>query len=117
MDTATLPNLFDFDRNGLRALFVRIGGKPYRADQGTQWMYARRVADCGQMTDAGKALRAKLAAHVGIESPNTLFEKQCADGTHRWLLGMDGGKAVETVFMPEAHRGTLCVSAELGCAV
>ncbi len=117
MDTATRPNLFDFDRNGLRALFVRIGEKPYRADQVMKWMYHRHVTDFGQMTDVGKALRAKLEAHVRIESPNTLFEKQSADGTHKWLLGMDGGNAVETVFIPEPHRGTLCVSSQIGCGL
>jgi 23S rRNA (adenine2503-C2)-methyltransferase len=117
MDTAPRPNLFDFDRDGLRALFVGIGEKPYRADQVMKWMYHRHVTDFEQMTDVGKALRARLESHVRIEPPNTLFEKQSADGTHKWLLGMDGGNAVETVFIPEPHRGTLCVSSQIGCGL
>lgn len=117
MDTATTPNLFDLDREGLRALFVRIGEKPYRADQVMKWMYHRHVTDFAGMTDVGKALRAKLEANVRIQPPNILFEKQSADGTHKWLLGMDGGNAVETVFIPEPHRGTLCVSSQIGCGL
>lgn len=117
METAIRPNLFDFDRGGLRALFAQFGEKPYRADQVMKWMYHRHVTEFAAMTDVGKALRAKLESEVRIEPPNTLFEKQSADGTHKWLLGMDRGNAVETVFIPEPRRGTLCVSSQIGCGL
>ncbi|UXI70708.1 23S rRNA (adenine(2503)-C(2))-methyltransferase RlmN [Tahibacter amnicola] len=115
--TTVKPNLFDFDRKGLRELFASLGEKPYRADQVMKWMYHRHVTDFGGMTDVGKALRDKLSAAVDIVPPKTLFEKQSSDATHKWLIGMDGGNAIETVFIPEATRGTLCVSSQVGCGL
>jgi 23S rRNA (adenine2503-C2)-methyltransferase len=112
-----LPNLFGLDRAGLRALFEQLGEKPWRADQVMKWMYHRHVTDFDAMTDLGKALRAKLQAAVCIQPPNVLFEKQSADGTHKWLIGMDGGNAIETVFIPDKGRGTLCVSSQVGCGL
>src|SRR5690606_27592467 len=113
----THANLFDHDRKGLRDLFARRGEKPYRADQVMKWVYHRHVTDFAQMSDVGKALRDKLADAIDIVPPNTLFEKQAVDGTHKWLLGMDGGNAIETVFIPETSRGTLCVSSQVGCGL
>ncbi len=115
--TGTRQNLLDHDRKGLRELFARIGEKPYRADQVMKWVYHRHVTDFGQMTDIGKALQARLADAFEIAPPNTLFEKQATDGTHKWLLGMDGGNAIEAVFIPETSRGTLCVSSQVGCGL
>ncbi|NCT66159.1 MAG: 23S rRNA (adenine(2503)-C(2))-methyltransferase RlmN [Rhodanobacteraceae bacterium] len=115
--TTAKTNLFDYDRQGLRDLFARLGEKPYRADQVMKWVYHRHVTDFAEMTDVGKALRDKLADAVEIVPPNTLFEKQASDGTHKWLLGMDGGNAIETVFIPETSRGTLCVSSQVGCGL
>jgi len=112
-----LPNLFGLDRAGLRALFEQLGEKPWRADQVMKWMYHRHVTDFEAMTDLGKALRAKLQAAVCIQPPQVLFEKQSADGTHKWLIGMDGGNAIETVFIPDKGRGTLCVSSQVGCGL
>ena len=111
------PNLFDYDRKGLRDLFAQLGEKPYRADQVMKWVYHRHVTDFAEMTDVGKALRDKLTAAIQIVPPNTLFEKQAADGTHKWLLGMDGSNAIEAVFIPETSRGTLCVSSQVGCGL
>lgn len=111
------PNLFDYDRKGLRDLFAQLGEKPYRADQVMKWVYHRHVTDFAEMTDVGKALRDKLTAAIQIIPPNTLFEKQAADGTHKWLLGMDGSNAIEAVFIPETSRGTLCVSSQVGCGL
>jgi 23S rRNA (adenine2503-C2)-methyltransferase len=115
--TGTRHNLLDYDRKGLRDLFAQIGEKPYRADQVMKWVYHRHVTDFGQMTDVGKALQAKLADAFDIAPPNTLFEKRATDGTHKWLLGMDGGNAIEAVFIPETSRGTLCVSSQVGCGL
>jgi 23S rRNA (adenine2503-C2)-methyltransferase len=110
-------NLLDYDRNGLREVFAQLGEKPYRADQVMKWVYHRHVTDFAEMTDVGKALRDKLSAAIEIVPPATKFEKQAADGTHKWLLGMDGSNAIETVFIPETSRGTLCVSSQVGCGL
>lgn len=115
--TTSRTNLFGLDRQGLRAWFAQAGEKPYRADQVMKWMYHRHVTDFAQMTDVGKALRSKLETLAEIVPPNVVFEKQSADGTHKWLLGMDSRNAIETVFIPESNRGTLCVSSQVGCGL
>ena len=117
MTAATRVNLLDFDREGLRALFAQIGEKPFRADQVMKWIYHRHVDDFEQMTDLGKVLRGKLADVAEIAPAGTLLDQQSADGTRKWLLGMDGGNAVETVYIPEPTRGTLCVSSQVGCGL
>ncbi|MEP6485298.1 MAG: 23S rRNA (adenine(2503)-C(2))-methyltransferase RlmN, partial [Rudaea sp.] len=117
MTSTSKVNLLDYDRQGLRDLFAQLGEKPYRAEQVMKWIYHRHVTDFAQMTDVGKALRDKLEASVEIVPPNTMFEKQAADATHKWLLGMTGGSAIETVFIPESGRGTLCVSSQIGCGL
>ena len=115
--TTARTNLLDYDRKGLRDLFARLGEKPYRADQVMKWIYHRHVTEFAAMTDVGKALQARLAEAFEIVPPNALFEKQAIDGTHKWLLGMDGGNAIEAVFIPETSRGTLCVSSQVGCGL
>jgi len=84
-----------------------------------KWIHHRYVTDFEQMTDLGKALRSKLQAHAEVTVPAIIFDKPSADGTHKWLLAMDGsGKnAVETVYIPDKGRGTLCVSSQVGCAL
>jgi len=110
-------NLFDYDRKGLREVFAQLGEKPFRADQVMKWVYHRHVTDFAEMTDVGKALRDKLSASVEILPPKIQYEKQAADGTYKWLLGTDGGNAIESVFIPETTRGTLCVSSQVGCGL
>ncbi len=110
-------NLLDFDRPGLRDFFTQIGEKPYRAEQVMKWIYHHLEDDFSKMTDVGKALRAKLEATCHVGPPRTLFDKAAADGTHKWLLGMDGGNAIEAVYIPEPTRGTLCVSSQVGCGL
>jgi len=113
-------NLFDLDRPGLERFFEeRLGEKRYRAHQVMKWIHHRHVTDFDAMTDLGKALRAKLHAHTEIVVPNVLFDKPSADGTHKWLLAMgrDGKNAIETVYIPDKGRGTLCVSSQVGCAL
>ena len=114
---STKVNLLDYDRQGLRDLFVQLGEKPYRAEQVMKWIYHHHATDFASMTDIGKSLRAKLEAAAVIVPPAILFEKQAADATHKWLLGLNGGSAVETVFIPESTRGTLCVSSQIGCGL
>jgi 23S rRNA (adenine2503-C2)-methyltransferase len=101
----------------LREWFAQAGEKPYRADQVMKWMYHRHVTEFTQMTDIGKTLCAKLQGLAEVVPPNVLFEKQSTDGTHKWLLGMDAGNAIEAVFIPESSRGTLCVSSQVGCGL
>jgi 23S rRNA (adenine2503-C2)-methyltransferase len=110
-------NLLDFDRNGLREYFAQLGEKPYRAEQVMKWIYHRLESDFENMTDVGKALREKLSAVCYVGPPKTVFDKAAVDGTHKWLLGMNGGNAIETVYIPEPTRGTLCVSSQVGCAL
>ena len=116
--TAPAPvNLLELDRAGMVALFAGLGEPRYRAEQVMKWIYHRHVTDFEQMTDLGKALRAKLVDACVVQPPRVLFEKPSADGTHKWLLGMDGGNAIETVFIPDKGRGTLCVSSQVGCGL
>jgi 23S rRNA (adenine2503-C2)-methyltransferase len=110
-------NLLDFDRDGMRDFFAGLGEKPYRADQVMKWMYHRLESDFGAMTDLGKSLREKLPEVAVINPPKALLDKASSDGTRKWLLGMDAGNAVETVYIPEPTRGTLCVSSQIGCGL
>jgi len=111
-------NLLDLDREGLECFFAdTLGEKRYRAHQVMKWIHHRHVTDFNDMTDLGKALREKLGAHAEVRVPQIQFEKPSADGTHKWLLGMDGSNAIEAVFIPDKGRGTLCVSSQVGCAL
>ena len=115
---AARTNLLDLDRPGLEDFFAdTLGEKRFRAHQVMKWMYHRHVTDFSEMTDLGKALRGKLEEHAQVLPPSTLVEKPSTDGTHKWLLGMDGGNAIESVFIPDKGRGTLCVSSQVGCGL
>jgi 23S rRNA (adenine2503-C2)-methyltransferase len=111
-------NLLDLDRGGLECFFADVlGEKRFRAHQVMKWIYHRHVTDFEQMTDLGKVLRGKLAEHAQVLPPDVVFEKPSTDGTHKWLLGMNGGNAIETVLIPDKGRGTLCVSSQVGCGL
>ena len=113
-------NLLDLDRAGLERFFAQtLGEQRYRAHQVMKWIHHRYVTDFDQMTDLGKALRAKLHAHAQVVVPTVVFDKPSADGTHKWLLAMgtDGRNAIETVYIPDKGRGTLCVSSQVGCGL
>jgi len=113
----TLVNLMNLDRHGLEDHFESIGEKRYRAHQILKWIYHHGVTDFAAMTDVGKKLRAKLEATAVINPPKVLFQKVSTDGTTKWLIALDGGNAVETVYIPEPTRGTLCVSSQIGCSL
>ncbi|HEX5952999.1 MAG TPA: 23S rRNA (adenine(2503)-C(2))-methyltransferase RlmN [Rhodanobacteraceae bacterium] len=115
-DTAR-ANLLDFDRDGMRDFFAGLGEKSYRADQVMKWIYHRLESDFGAMTDLGKSLREKLPEVAVVAPPKALVDTVSSDGTRKWLLGMDAGNAVETVYIPEPTRGTLCVSSQIGCGL
>jgi len=113
-------NLLDLDRAGLERFFVDVlGEQKFRAHQVMKWIHHRHVTDFDGMTDLGKALRAKLHEHAQVVVPGVVFDKPSADGTHKWLLGMgqDGKNAIETVYIPDKGRGTLCVSSQVGCGL
>ncbi|MDQ3229268.1 MAG: 23S rRNA (adenine(2503)-C(2))-methyltransferase RlmN [Pseudomonadota bacterium] len=117
-EAGTKQNLLDLDREGLERFFAdTLGEQRYRAHQVMKWMHHRHVTDFDDMTDLGKPLRAKLQEHADVIVPNILFDKPSEDGTHKWLLGMDGGNAIEAVFIPDKGRGTLCVSSQVGCGL
>lgn len=93
------------------------GEKPYRAQQLMQWIHQAGFHGFAEMTNLGKALREKLNQIACIHLPEIISCQQSNDGTHKWLLKLDCGNCVETVFIPEAKRGTLCVSSQVGCAL
>ncbi len=115
--TPAKVNLLDLDRQGLRDFFTQIGEKAYRAEQVMKWIYHSLEDDFDNMTDVGKVLRAKLKETCCVGVPRTLLDNVATDGTRKWLLGMDSGNAIETVYIPEPTRGTLCVSSQIGCAL
>jgi 23S rRNA (adenine2503-C2)-methyltransferase len=110
-------NLFGLDRSRLRAVFADMGEAPYRADQIMQWIYRRGVDDFDAMSNVGRELKARLKDRFIIRTPELLTEQRSQDGTRKWVLKLDGGQAVETVFIPVDGRGTLCISSQVGCAM
>ncbi len=111
-------NLLDYNRAALEAFFVSNGEKSFRARQLMQWVHRRGVTDFSQMTDMSKNLREFLQRHCCIESPRVLTRQSSADGTRKWLLGVDGSdNAIECVLIPEKSRVTLCLSSQLGCTL
>ena len=116
MDPARV-NLLGFDRNGLRAWFAQLGEKPFRADQVMKWIYHRGITDFTQMSDLGRALRDKLIDRAEVTPPRALLDRESSDGTRKWLLGTDSVNAIESVYIPEPTRGTLCVSSQIGCGL
>jgi 23S rRNA (adenine2503-C2)-methyltransferase len=110
-------NLLDFDLPGLVAFFESIGEKPFRARQVLQWLHQRGADDFEQMTDLAKSLRTRLPEVAEIRPPVLGHEQRSSDGTRKWLLEVGPNNRVETVFIPEDDRGTLCVSSQVGCAL
>jgi len=110
-------NLLDFDLEGLAAFCEGLGEKRFRAVQLYRWIHQRGVAEFDAMSDLAKSLRSKLAGVAEVEALPVLSEHVSADGTVKWLFDVGQGNAVETVYIPEADRGTLCISSQAGCAV
>jgi 23S rRNA (adenine2503-C2)-methyltransferase len=113
----TAPNLLDFDLDGLGAFCTSLGEKRFRATQLFRWIHQRGVADFAAMSDLAKSLRTKLADAAVVTPLRVVSEQSSADGTIKWLFDVGGGDAVETVFIPEDERATLCISSQAGCAV
>jgi len=112
-----LVNLLDFDADALTAYCAELGEKPFRARQLQRWIHQFGASRFDAMSDLAKSLREKLATRAEIRAPAAITDHLSADGTRKWLLDVGQGNAVETVYIPEETRGTLCVSSQAGCAV
>lgn len=110
-------NLLDFNRPKLGAWLEALGEKPFRAKQLTRWIHQLGVHDFAAMTDIAKPLRQRLIDLACIDLPTIQAAYISQDGTRKWLLGTDATNSIETVFIPEQQRGTLCISSQIGCAL
>jgi 23S rRNA (adenine2503-C2)-methyltransferase len=110
-------NLLSFDLEGMAAFCEQLGEKRFRATQLFRWIHQRGATDFGQMTNLAKSLREKLPSVAHVEGPRLVSRHDSADGTVKWLFDVGAGDVIETVFIPESDRGTLCISSQAGCAV
>ena len=110
-------NLLNFNLAALTQHFAEMGEKPFRAKQVMRWMHQSGASSFDDMTDLAKSLRVKLNEQACIVVPDLMVSQQSLDGTRKWLLDVGTGNGVETVFIPEAERGTLCISSQVGCAL
>lgn len=110
-------NLLGLDLKGLEAFFIELGEKAFRARQLLQWIHQYRVTDFAEMTNLSKTLRQKLQDSAEIKPPELLQEHISKDGTRKWIIKLSCGNSIETVYIPEEGRGTLCVSSQVGCAL
>lgn len=115
MSEPTVTNLLDLDRAGLEAFFAARGEKTFRASQVMKWVYGQGVADFQAMTNISKALRDELQRSAVVRLPEVAADELSDDGSRKWLFRMDDGNCIETVYIPETGRGTLCVSSQVGC--
>jgi 23S rRNA (adenine2503-C2)-methyltransferase len=110
-------NLLDFDLEGLAVFCERLGEKRFRANQLFRWIHQKGASEFDDMSDLAKSLREKLKVHAHVRPLTVVSQHLSSDGTIKWLFDVGGGNAVETVFIPEDERGTLCISSQAGCAV
>ena len=115
--SAAMLNLLDLDRQGLEDYFSELGEKSFRASQVVQWIHQKGVTDFQQMSNLSQAMRDHLQNHAVIHMPEVVYDATSTDGTRKWLLQLDDGNRIETVYIPEDDRGTLCVSSQVGCAL
>ena len=112
-----MVNLLGLSSPELQAFCAALGEKPYRAQQLLRWIHQASADDFGAMTDISKALRERMAQVATIGPPSVLRDTTASDGTRKWLLDVGTNNAIETVFIPETARGTLCISSQAGCAL
>lgn len=110
-------NLLNLDRRDLEAFFTSLGEKPFRATQVMKWIYHEGVTDFDAMTNLGKKLREQLKERAEVKPPEVVMDQASRDGSHKWLIRLDSGNCIETVFIPEPDRATLCLSSQVGCAL
>ncbi len=117
MATGRKINLLDFDRTAMEAFFQEIGHKAFHARQVLKWIHKHGVTLFAEMTDLSKGLRAQLDEIAEVRVPEIILEQPSSDGTRKWLLELECNNRIETVFIPDGERGTLCVSSQVGCAL
>lgn len=117
VSVSSKTNLLGMDLDSLKAFFIEIGEKPFRATQLMKWIHQFGEADFDMMTNVSKKMRENLKQIAAINVPNISTEQNSADGTKKWLLQLSDGNCIETVYIPEDNRGTLCVSSQVGCAL
>lgn len=110
-------NLLGLSAEKLSLFFAGIGEKPFRATQVLKWIHQMGVDDFDQMTNLSKNLRERLKETAEIVAPEVVSQQDSADGTSKWLIRVKGGSCIETVFIPEKDRGTLCISSQIGCSL
>ncbi len=110
-------NLFDLDRKAMEALFVELGSKAFHGRNVLKWIHKHGVTDFDAMTDLPKKLRTELEVKAEIRPPEIVFEQPALDGTIKWMLELADGQRIETVYIPEENRSTICVSSQVGCAL
>lgn len=115
--SVTRQNLLDLDRAAFEQYFLDIGEKTFRATQVMKWIHQAGVCDFSQMNNLSKTLRSYLEEHAVVTNLAVASDKTSNDGTRKWLLKLADGNLIETVFIPEDDRGTLCVSSQVGCAL
>lgn len=116
-NTVEKVNLLGLSQQKLEAFFEEMGEKRFRAAQVLKWIHQMGVDSFDEMTNISKALRSKLAAKAEIKAPEVMQQLDSADGTRKFLIKVSGGSAIETVFIPDGERGTLCVSSQVGCSL
>ena len=116
-NTKNKTNLLNLNRADLVDFFVKMGEKPFRAQQLIKWIHQLGVTDFAAMTNMSLALREYLALHALVSPPETVVEQVSQDGTRKWLFKLEDGNLIETVYIPEDDRGTLCISSQVGCAL
>lgn len=116
-DMTSKVNFFDLPRADLDAFFAELGEKSFRSTQVLKWIHHFGVDQFDEMTNLSKSLRERLKEVAEIKSPEVVEQQQSSDGTRKWLVRLDKDNCVETVFIPEAGRGTLCISSQIGCAL
>jgi 23S rRNA (adenine2503-C2)-methyltransferase len=114
---ASRTNLLGLPLPKMQAFFLELGEKPFRARQVLKWIHHAGVLDFDAMTNLGKSLREKLAEVAEIRPPEIVSQSDSEDGTRKWAIRVEGGGLVETVFIPDGNRGTLCVSSQVGCSL
>lgn len=112
-----LKNLLGLDKSQLESFFAELGEKPFRAQQLLRWIHQRGVVDFDLMSDLSKSLREKLKQTCFIKPLETLGKSLSSDGTCKWLFALPEGGAIETVYIPERNRATLCISSQVGCSL
>lgn len=117
LDLAAPPNLLAMPRDALETWFEGMGARRFHARQVLRWIYKAQVTDLDAMTDLAKPLRLRLRERARIAFPTVAQQRISADGTIKWLFRLACGNCIESVFIPESGRGTLCVSSQVGCSL